>query len=342
MVGPMSTTTPDIANPAPLRHRLAIVIVNYRTAQLTIDCLQSLADTTTAGDRPMTIVTDNLSGDDSVSRLQAAVSSHGWGDWVRIAPLGRNGGFAFGNNVGIQMALNGTTPPDYVLLLNPDTTVYEYALTELVRFMDAHPNCGIAGSRCENPDQTVRPSAFRFHTAAGELEREAGLGPVSRLLRRSAVAPPVRDEPHRTDWVSGAAMCVRRDVFDRIGLMDAAYFLYYEEADFILRAARANFECWYVPSSRIVHLCGQSSGVTGNKRHARRVPQYWFDSRRRYFVKNHGRLYGLLADLAFIAGATVNRLRRVLTFTPIVDAPRRYVDFVCHSVAGHLRELRST
>ena len=83
-------------------------------------------------------------------------------------------------------------------------------------------------------------------------------------------------------------------MFDAVGLFDEEYFLYFEELDFCLQAHRAGFRCWYVPESRIVHFVGQASGVTGERAAARRRPGYWFDSRRRLFVKDHRRQAALL------------------------------------------------
>src|SRR5262249_8484299 len=162
-------------------------------------------------------------------------------------------------------------------------------------FMKAHPEVGIAGSRLEDPDGTPQRCAFRFPSAASELEEGIRIGFVSRLLQHSVVAPPVRNEAHETDWVAGASMIVRRGVFDEIGLMDDEYFLYFEEVDFCLRARRGGWTCWYVPASRVVHLVGQASGVTDVKRPMKRRPRYWFESRSRYFRRNHGRAYKMLA-----------------------------------------------
>ena len=93
--------------------RLFIVIVNYRTAQLTLDCLHSLAPQIPAlPERTRVVVTDNASGDDSVERLMAAVRDNGWGAWCMIQPLPRNGGFAWGNNEAIRPALASAHPPD--------------------------------------------------------------------------------------------------------------------------------------------------------------------------------------------------------------------------------------
>jgi GT2 family glycosyltransferase len=307
--------------------RIRIVIVNYRTAGLVIDCLRSLVEEVAALGDCRTVVVDNGSGDGSAERIGSAIASEGW-SWAEMMPLVHNPGFAGGNNAALRPILGDPCPPDYVLLLNPDTVVRPGAVRALVDFLERHPKVGIAGSRLEDPDGTPQRSAFRFPSAAGELEDGLRLGLVSRLLRRRVVAPPVRDEAHPTDWVAGASMLVRREVFDAVGLMDERYFLYFEEVDFCLQARRAGWPCWYVPQSRVVHLVGQASGVTDVKRPAKRRPRYWFESRSRYFRRNHGRLYKALSDLAWVCGYALWRARRRLQRKPDADPPGLLWDFI--------------
>ena len=139
---------------------------------------------------------------------------------------------------------------------------------------------------------------------------------------------PISTTPHRADWVCGAAMMVRSAVFEQVGLMDERFFLYYEETDLALRAARGGFESWYVPASRIVHYCGQSSGITGDEAYKKRVPDYWYASRKRYFAKHHGHAYGVLADAAWLAGSVSRRCRRALLQRPSQDPPQQLRDFL--------------
>jgi GT2 family glycosyltransferase len=307
---------------------LTIVIVNYRTAGLVLDCLRSLSTQVEGRPDCRVVVVDSFSGDGSVERLRAAVTAADWGRWVEILPLSENAGFAAGNNAALRRALAGSHCPDYLWLLNPDTVVRPGALHGLLQFMEAHPEVGIAGSRLEDPDGTPQRSAFRFPGIASEFERGMRLGVLSNLLRRQVVAPVLRDRAHRTDWVSGASMMVRREVIESIGFLDDRYFLYYEETDYCLRARRARWDCWYVPQSRVVHLVGQSSGIKDGVPTARRVPGYWFQSRSRYFGKNHGLLYRLLADATWVAGFVCWRLRRRLQRKPDHDPPALLWDFL--------------
>ena len=315
--------------------KLLIVIVNYKSADLTIDCLRSLAPE--IGDAKV-IVTDNKSPDDSVQKLTTAIAENGWGNWTTIQPLERNGGFAYGNNAAVEPALAGADRPEFILLLNPDTVIRPGAIKALLDFMQANPKVGIAGSRLEDPDGTPQRSAFRFHSIAGEFERGIRMGSVTKLLSKKMIAPPVSDETGPCDWVAGASMMVRREVFESAGLMDEKYFMYFEEVDFCLKANRAGWPCWYVPESRVVHLVGQTSGVTDRKRANKRRPAYWFDSRRRYFLKNHGRAKTFLANLAWSTGFATFRARQFLQRKPDTEPARLLRDFVqynfCSSCVG--------
>lgn len=312
--------------------RLAVVVLNYRTPHLTIDCLQSLVSE--VGSLPDThvFVVDNASNDGSVEQIQTAIASQNWSSWVTFIPLDQNQGYATGNNAAIRPILASEHPPDYVLVLNPDTVVHPNALSALVEFMDSHPDVGIAGSRLEDPDGTPQRSAFRFPSIFSEIDDGLRLGVVTKLLSKWVVAPPVPEGACQTDWVAGASMIIRRSVFEAVGLIDEKYFLYYEEVDFCLAARRAGWPCWYVPESRVIHFVGQSSGVTDTKRQPKRRPAYWFASRRRFFVKNFGWWYAVLTEMVWVPCFALWRLRRAIQRKPDNDPPKFLQDFVLNSV----------
>ncbi len=316
--------------------RTWIVIVNYRTAALATDCLRSLAPQVgdLAGGR--VLVVDNDSGDGSREAIAAAVAGAGWQDWVQVFAGGRNGGFSFGNNIGIRAALAAAPAPECILLLNPDTVVRPGAIKALVAFMRAHPQVGIVGSQLENATGGIDCSAHRTPSPLGELDAGARLGPLSRLLARYVVSPPVRQQAHACDWVSGASMLVRRRVFDDIGPMDEGFFLYFEEVDFCRRAGAAGWQVWYEPKSRVLHLEGASTGIRSK---ARRRAGYWYDSRRRFFVKHHGVAGLLLADTLWAIGRLSFLLRRALRLGGRNDAHADPHRFMFDLLWGDLRAL---
>ena len=308
---------------------LLIVIVNYRSAGLTVDCLRSLAPQIAERPCVRVVVTDNASGDDSPETIAAAVAANGWQDRVSVMPLDRNGGFAYGNHAAIRSALESGAPPKYFWLLNPDTLVRPGALAALLEFLESRPDVGLAGSRLENQDGSAQRSWFHFPSVVGEFEGAARLRAASRAFRKWVGTNDPPESPSRIDWVAGASLMIRRDVFDAVGLLDEAYFMYYEEVDFCRRALRAGWPCWYVPSSRVVHLVGQVSGVTDPREiTSRRRPRYWFQARRYYFLTHHGAIKTLLADLAFVLAFAQFRARFALLGRPVVESRLLLWDFL--------------
>lgn len=308
--------------------KVLAVIVNHRRPELVVKGLESLGPELAAfGDGSRAVVTD-ASGDGSDDKIAAAIAERGFGGWVTLMRLPKNGGYGYANNQAIQAALASGDPPDYLYLLNPDAYVHPGAVRELVSFMEQRPDVGLAGSRQEQPDGSINRSAFRFPSVSSELLRGSRLGVVKRLFEDAEIAPPPSDHPAPADWLSGASLLIRRQVFERVGLFDDAFFLYYEETDLCLRARRHGFRCWYVPGSRVVHLEGQSTGVTDTRAAPQRLPRYWFESRRHYFMKNHGPWKKRLADVAWTVGFVSWRARRALQGKTDDDPPHLLSDFV--------------
>ncbi len=311
--------------------RVLVVIVNYKTAELVSACLESLAQERLTHPQLCVTVVDNPGGDDSVKELRAAVAIAKWQDWVQILPMPRNGGFAYGVNAGVQPALATANPPDAFLLLNPDTYARPGAISALVDYLVANPGVGLVGSRLEDADGTVQHSRFRFPSIANTLDDALKLGLVTRLLRKRITCPPLVDTPHQIDWLSGACMLVRRDVFEKVGPFDEDYFLYFEELDFTRRADGLGITSWYVPQSRVVHLVGQSTGVTVRDRRPVRTPAYWFESRSRYYKKHHTRLYKIATDVTFVLARAGYHVLRGLRRKPYNGPPRFLSDFIRHN-----------
>ena len=198
--------------------------------------------------------------------------------------------------------------------------------------MDSHPRAGIAGSRMIRLDGTTRASPFRFPGILNEFDRGIRLGIVSKLLSPWALEPPKPQQPTKADWVSGASVILRRTMLEEIGLLDEGLYTYFDDIDIGLRARRAGWETWYVPESRVVHLGGASTGVT--QQMVKRRPAYWYQARRRFFLKSYGKAYTALADAAFILGFALWRLRRWITRKPDTDAPHMLTDSIRYSVFG--------
>lgn len=309
----------------------AVVLVNYCTRDLTIDCLRSLENEVASVPGSYVIIADNASPDGSGQEIARAVAERGWSTWAEVLHLPRNGGFSYGNNAAIRAAFDRPEKPEFVWLLNTDTILRPGALRTLIAFLAETSDAGMAGSRLEHPDGARQASAFRFHSLAAEFEAGAQLGVVTRLLKPWAVAPPLPDAPQRFDWLSGASLLIRKSVIDTVGLMDEGYFLYYEETDFCRRARNKDWTCWYVPESRVVHLVGQSTGVTNSADAIKRRAPYWFESRRRYFISHHGLAYAVLADIVLATGVAISSLRNFLRGTRPGHPERFLLDLVRQS-----------
>lgn len=307
-----------------------IVIVSWKSAALAIDCLRSIERERI--ERKLSlgcVVVDNASGD--APAIAAAVEAHGWGRWAKVFTAERNGGFAYGNNVGIREGL-GCWTPRYVHLLNPDTVLRAGAIDALTDFLDAHAEAGIAGGIFENADESLWSIAFRFPNAAAEFAHGIELGLFERTFRKSRMAMEMGQDAAPVDWVSGASMMIRRSVIDEIGGLDEGFFLYFEETEFCHRAKQVGYAVWYVPQSRVMHIAGQSTKVTERNVAPRRLPAYWFDSRRRYFLLTHGTAYSIAADVLSAVGCGLGSLKRRLLGRPPTRAPRFLRDLMAKSL----------
>lgn len=308
---------------------IVVVIVSYRSAPLTIECLRSVAADDAAGIKIRAVVVDNASND--LPEISRAVAANGWTDWVTLLAAPENGGFAFGNNLGIRRAYADGSPA-YIYLLNPDTKVRRGAILSLVHFMESRPDVGIAGGSFETLEGADWPIAFRFPSPLSELEQGLQVGIITRVLRRWVVARPMTQTAQPVDWVSGASMMIRPEVLSTIGGMDENYFLYFEELDFCYRAKQAGFSTWYVPESRVMHIGGQSTHITSFATTPRRFPVHWFQSRRRYFAVTFGVRQAMAIDVIAVLACSLGWLKRLLLLQRHAAVPHLIRDMIRHSV----------
>ncbi|SMX32900.1 glycosyltransferase family 2 protein [Maliponia aquimaris] len=313
--------------------RILVVSLNYRTAEMTLRSVRA-ALAAMQGLEAELVIVDNASGDGSCERIVQAVRSEGWAQ-VRVVPSGHNGGFGAGNNVGIRARMADGSAPDYVYLLNSDAFPAPDAIRRLHDHLEAHPEAGFAGSYIHGEDGAAHMTAFRFPSLWSEFEGAARFGPVSRLLRNRKVPIGVPQATRRVDWLAGASIMMRQGVLDRIGLFDETFFLYFEETDLCLRAARAGYQTHYVRDSHVAHI---GSVSTGMKTWAR-IPGYWLDSRWHYFSKNHGRGYAALATLMHALGGAFWRLRMRVQGKRPADPPHFLRDLLIHDLKALVRPL---
>lgn len=289
--------------------KLAVVIVNYRTARHVLQGLEHTVPQVRALGDAAIFVVDNCSPDDSVAVLRAGIEARGYGDCVRLIPSPVNGGFGAGNNVAFRASLASDDPAECFFLLNPDAWPEPGCLRALLSFLDEHPAVGIAGGRMRDEQGTEQASTFRFPTPWSELEGHLRLGVVTRLLREHVVARAAPERSGPVDWVSGASMVIRRRVVEQVGMFDEGFFLYFEEVDLCRRAHEADVPIWFVREAGVVHIGGVATGESDK---TRRVPEYWFASRARYLNKAFGPQQLLATNLVAASAFALHRARTLL------------------------------
>ena len=249
---------------------VTVVVVSWNTRRLLERCLRSVYET--AEDLKVeAIVVDNGSTDGSPRMVQEQFPQ------VRLILNGENAGFARANNQAMAVAQGGR-----FLLLNSDAVLRPGALQALVDCLEVHPRAGMAGGRLVNPDGTFQASFMDFPTLWGEVLLMTKL----HRLFRSPYFPSRPPEDSRgvreADWIPGACMLVRREVWEQIGGLDEAYFMYSEEVDWCWRARQAGWKVYHTPEAEIVHWGGQSIGQVPLEKRARVYRGKWL------FFRRHG------------------------------------------------------
>lgn len=229
---------------------VSVVILNYRSRRLVRQCLKAYFAAPPQHVHEV-IVVDNASGDGVGEMLRREFPD------VRFVAAPRNGGVAYGNNLGLAAARGR-----HLLVMNPDILVGPGAVDALVAFLDAHPDVGMVGPKLVLPDGTVDESCYRFPTLLVPLYRRTPLGrlPAARTqVQRYLMADLDRDEVQDVDWLLGAAFLMRREALQQAGPQDERYFMYFEDTDWCRSFWQAGWRVTYFPGSSFIHFHDRSS-----------------------------------------------------------------------------------
>jgi len=299
-----------------MNYQLAVVIINYKTPEMLIDCLESLLPEM-QGINAKIILVDNFSQDDSLLFIQQWIDDQAVGDLVMLIASTENSGFSGGNNTGIS-AVNA----DYYLLLNSDTLVRQGAIALMLNAAVEDLEVGLVSPRLEWPDARPQESCFRFHTPISQLIGSANTGLITHLLKKYNVPYAVSNQLGFYDWTSFACVLVRAEVFKEIGLMDDGYFMYFEDVAFAYYAQQAGWKVLNVPDAHVVHLRGGSSPLKSQAKLRKRLPRYFYESRTRFFYQVYGWFGLLLANMFWTLGYGIALLRSLLSssFVPSASA----------------------
>lgn len=236
---------------------LTVIIVSWNVRDLLAACLRSLfGDLARTGLEAEVWVVDNGSSDGSSEMVTQEFPA------VHLIARQDNVGFAAANNEAMRAAL-ASAPPRYFWLLNPDTEILPGATGALIAALESHPRAGIAGAKLLYPDGTLQHSAFRF---PGLVQLAFDLFPMPARLYETRLNGryPRRlyegEAPFLVDHPLGAAMMVRAETVNQVGLLDEDYHIYCEEIDWCWRMRRAGWRALCVPMAPVIHHAGRSTG----------------------------------------------------------------------------------
>ena len=274
---------------------VSAIIVNYQAGALILEHLKKLQNALSQYAHAHIYIVDNASPNGDYQLLEQSLAGQGN---VTLIDGGDNLGFAKANNIAYEYALKAGT--EYILFINPDAYLRPQALSVLVDSLVTRPQAAISGAQLLTETGDNSACNFRFPTVFREFATETGLGFLKKLFGAAPDHRMKKTEPEKAEWVSGAAFLLRTVAAPT--LMDGRYFLYFEETDMMLRLSRAGWEIWHCPGAEVVHVGGVSTGVEHGVAATRRLPVYWFESWRLYYVGNHGRFYAVFAAFAKVTG----------------------------------------
>lgn len=267
--------------------KVAVIILNYKVKDLVIGCIKTVQRSTLKNLE--IIVVDNNSQDDLQEEIKKIPN-------IQFIQNSENLGYTGGNNIGIKKAL--ADGADYVFVLNPDIEVDNKAIENLVSVV-GQEQAGIVGPKVLFADRKTIWYAGGIFDRANVLGKHRGIDEKDRGQY---------DKAQETEYVTGGAIMIAKEVFDKIGLFDEKYFLYYEDSDFCFRAKEAGFKIMYVPQAVIYHANASSAGLGSS------LQDYYITRNRMLFASKFLSIRTILALLREAIRNILNPVRRLALF----------------------------
>lgn len=220
--------------------KVGVIILNYKVASYCVRCIESVKRSTY--EQLKIYLVDNDSGREELEELEKIQG-------VEFIESGSNLGYSGGNNLGIQQALSEGC--ELVFIINPDAIVEKKAIENLVVGLD-RLEAGIAAPKI------YFEGSEKIWYAGGIFDKQNVLGSHRGV---NEVDAGNYEQEGETDYATGAAMLVKKDVFEKVGVFDERFFLYYEDADLCFRAKQAGFKVVYVPKAIAYHANAKSTGL---------------------------------------------------------------------------------
>ena len=296
--------------------KICIVLVNYKAASLTIECLKSLGRV--SYENYEVVVVDNASADGSIAKLEPFCN-----DRVHLIVSNENVGFSGGNRVGTEKAIS--LGADYILLLNNDTEVDVSFLDDLVKY--ASPDIvTIPKILYFDQKDMVWYGGGRIVPNKGKMEH-LGLGKLDDKNESYPVS---------CDFATGCCMLIHKSIVDEIGLFDDSFFMYYEDADFCIRMKLCGKKILYVPSSKIWHKVSSSSGVEMSP-----LSIYYMERNRMLLLKKHWRFFFPFGIMYVVMSRVVKYMFLFIKHDPMLKFYLAGImDFIKHSFGKSDRNFK--
>jgi len=273
--------------------KVSIIIVNFNGARHTFACITSIRAYAPPFPHEI-IVVDNKSSDNEREELQRQLPD------CTIVLNDKNLGFGRANNLGAARASG-----ELLFFLNNDTIVTSDILTPLVAILERNPLMGLIGPALRNQDGTFQVSFGQFPSLMKEWQtRRLNARINGEIVNRVGAV-----EERMRDWITGAAMMLRKECFDALGGFDESYFMYFEDVDLCFRARRRGHEIGYAADCSLIHLGGMSysSGESLIQKEYRRSQLRFYDKFRAWPERLMLRLYLLIKACSRLIGASDNR-----------------------------------
>jgi GT2 family glycosyltransferase len=306
--------------------KLSIVIVNYNVQHFLESCLQSVMVACEGIDAEVFVV-DNDSVDGSVQMVRNRFPS------VILIENRENVGFSRANNQAMRIAKG-----ELVLLLNPDTLVEADTFSKCIAFMEGHSDCGGLGIRMVDGKGNFLPESKRgLPTPEVAFYKIFGLSwlfPRSKRFGRYHLSYLDEHGTHEVEILSGAFMMMRKEVLDKVGLLDEEFFMYGEDVDLSYRIILGGWKNYYFPDARIIHYKGEST-----KKGSLNYVYVFYNAMaifaRKHFSAERARLFSLLINLAIVFRASVALLHRFVKAAalPFADGAMLYAGLAL--IAGY-------
>ncbi len=237
--------------------KLSIIVLNYKTKNLVKYFLKKIL-TFEFDFKWEVVVVDNASYDGLANLLHQEFPV------VKFIQNKKNTGMGAGNNLGIRQSTG-----EYILIVNPDVTLNQTAIQKLVNFLDSHSQSAIVAPQILNPDKTLQDTCYRWPHLFTFLYRRTFLGQTKKgkqHLYYYTYSDRDLSQPQQVDWVLGGCFLVRRQAIKDVGLFDENFFLFLEDTDLCRRLWQQNWQVWYLPEAKVIHLPHRLSSGHGSIR----------------------------------------------------------------------------